>query len=371
MTNKIRKAIKTRKENLLLRLMENGSVLAKPMIRTDKIKYDYSDKIQGMNFGGIGVVLTFFENSGLVKLLDDNLNFFKIHKPYHESDHVLNLILNTLCGGECLDDLELLRNNPAYLDALGAVRIPDPTTAGDFLRRFDEDSIMELLKINNEINQRVWKFGNIKTKKEIGIIDIDGKLEKTFGECKEGIDMTYKGFWGFSNLLLTEATTGVHLYSICRPGNFLSQTDATKWINKGIKLVSDNFLKLYLRGDSAYSLTKNFDEWDRDLVTFTFGYDAHPNIVEIAKSIENKAWKRIYRTKIEGKTLREKKQRYKEQKVIEREYLNKRLEREYVSEIEYKPGKCKNNYRLIIVKKILKVSQGYLNLGKEIRYFLE
>ena len=140
MTNKIRKAIKTRKENLLLRLMENGSVLAKPMIRTDKIKYDYSDKIQGMNFGGIGVVLTFFENSGLVKLLDDNLNFFKIYKPYHESDHVLNLILNTLCGGECLDDLELLRNNPAYLDALGAVRIPDPTTAGDFLRRFDEDA---------------------------------------------------------------------------------------------------------------------------------------------------------------------------------------------------------------------------------------
>jgi len=225
------------------------------------------------------------------------------------------------------------------------------------------------LHVNNEINQRVWKFGNIKAKKEIGIIDVDGKLEKTYGECKEGIDMTYKGFWGFSNLLLTEATTGVHLYSICRPGNFVSHTDATQWINKGIKLAGNNFTKVYLRGDSDYSLTKHFDKWNENQVTFTFGYDAFKNLIEIGKSKTGRAWKRIYRQTIEGRTLREKKKRYKEQKVIEREYLNRRLKREYVCEVEYKPGNCKNTYRLIILKKVIKVSKGYLNLGPEIRYF--
>ena len=61
---------------------------------------------------------------------------FKIHLPYHESDHVLNLAYNALCDGRCLEDLELRRQDEAYLNLLGAERIPDPTTAGDFCRRF-------------------------------------------------------------------------------------------------------------------------------------------------------------------------------------------------------------------------------------------
>jgi hypothetical protein len=45
-----------------------------------------------------------------------------------------------------LEHLELLRNNEAYLNALGAQRIPDPTTAGDFCRRFSELSIHVLIE---------------------------------------------------------------------------------------------------------------------------------------------------------------------------------------------------------------------------------
>ena len=76
-------------------------------------------------------------------LIDDRhrLHLLKVHLPYHESDHVLNLAYNMLAGGKCLEDLELLRNDEVYLDALGAQRIPDPTTAGDFCRRFRERDI--------------------------------------------------------------------------------------------------------------------------------------------------------------------------------------------------------------------------------------
>ena len=65
----------------------------------------------------------------------DDLSQFKVHLPYHESDHVLNLADNALCGGTCLEDLELRRQDEAYSNLLGAQRIPDPTTAGDFCRR--------------------------------------------------------------------------------------------------------------------------------------------------------------------------------------------------------------------------------------------
>jgi hypothetical protein len=49
-----------------------------------------------------------------------HLQLFKVHLPYHESDHVLSLAYNALCGGTCLEDLELRRQDEAYLNLLGA-----------------------------------------------------------------------------------------------------------------------------------------------------------------------------------------------------------------------------------------------------------
>ena len=89
-----------------------------------------------MAYGGIGAMRLLAQKLGLAEAIDRRLHLLKIHLPYHESDHVLNLAYNALCDGDCLEDLELRRNDEVFLDALGARRIPDPTTAGDFCRRF-------------------------------------------------------------------------------------------------------------------------------------------------------------------------------------------------------------------------------------------
>ena len=77
--------------------------------------------------------------------LDETVQLLKRHVPYHESDHVLNIAYNALLGGLRLEDIELRRNDEVFLNALGAQRIPDPTTSGDFTRRFDEVSIEALM----------------------------------------------------------------------------------------------------------------------------------------------------------------------------------------------------------------------------------
>ncbi len=56
-------------------------------------------------------------------------------------------VYNILAGRTCLEDLELRRNDEAYLNALGAIRIPDLTTAGDFCRRFQTDEQVLLLMV--------------------------------------------------------------------------------------------------------------------------------------------------------------------------------------------------------------------------------
>src|SRR5437867_11417728 len=72
---------------------------------------------------------------GLAKDLDEHLQLLKVHLPYHESDHVLNIAYNILAGRERLEDIELRRQDENFLNGLGAERIPDPTTAGDLTRR--------------------------------------------------------------------------------------------------------------------------------------------------------------------------------------------------------------------------------------------
>jgi hypothetical protein len=109
----------------------------KPVFTASNIRYEIADRVRGLAYGGIGAMHLLARKIGLIDAMDKGLSLFKIHLPYHESDHVLNIAYNALCNGTCLQDIELRRNDAVFLDALGARRIPDPTTAGDFCRRFD------------------------------------------------------------------------------------------------------------------------------------------------------------------------------------------------------------------------------------------
>ncbi len=95
---------------------------------------------RGLSAGGIGAILLLAQKIELDKEIDRTLHLLKRHLPYHESDHVLNIAFNILVGGTRMEHLELRRNDEVYLDALGAKRIPDPTTAGDFCRRFTSEA---------------------------------------------------------------------------------------------------------------------------------------------------------------------------------------------------------------------------------------
>jgi hypothetical protein len=104
------------------------------MFAGSNIHYEMADKVQATGCGGIGAIHLLAQMIGLVGLLNEKVAVLKRHVPYHESDHILNLAYNILVGGMRLEDLELRRNDECFLNGLGAQRIPDPTTAGDFTR---------------------------------------------------------------------------------------------------------------------------------------------------------------------------------------------------------------------------------------------
>ena len=177
---------------------------ATPMYRATNIQYGHSDRVRGLTSGGIGVMHRLAQHTGLVAAIDRHVTVLKVHLPYHESDHVLGIAYNVLCGGTCLQDIEQRRQDEVYLDALGAQRIPDPTTAGDFCRRFDAASLEALQTAINETRVRVWQQQPAAFFDE-AVIDADGTLAETTGACKEGMDIAYTGVWGYHPLLVSLA----------------------------------------------------------------------------------------------------------------------------------------------------------------------
>jgi hypothetical protein len=187
------------------------------MFRASNIHYDLSERTRGLDTGGIGAMHRLARHTGLIEEIDQRVEVLKVHLPYHESDHVLNIAFNALCGGTCLEDLEWRRTNEVYLDALGAQRIPDPTTAGDFCRRFTAPDIEQLMTAINETRLRVWGQQPAEFLAEAKI-DADGTLAPTGGECKEGMDISYNGVWGYHPLVVSLANTGEPLYLVNRSG---------------------------------------------------------------------------------------------------------------------------------------------------------
>jgi len=183
----------------------------------------------------------------------------KVHLRYHESDHVLNLAYNVLCGGTRLEDIERLRHDTAYMNALGADLIPDPTTVGDFCRRFAVAEVTELMETINQVRPQLWTGRGRDLLGPIAYLDADGTIAPTTGSRKQGMDMSYKGIWGYAPLIVSLANTKEVLYLVNRPGNVPSHQDAAGWIDKAIDLVARHAERVCLRGDTDFSLTANPD----------------------------------------------------------------------------------------------------------------
>jgi hypothetical protein len=367
------KILRNRKRRIEYRLRHRDwANQDKPMFTARNIQYELAEKACGLGVGGIGAMHLLARRTGLIEAIDRHLHLLKVHKPYHESDHVLNIAYNALCNGTCLEDIERRRNDEVYLDALGAQRIPDPTTEGDFCRRFGVADIQALMGLINQVRVRIWR-AQPKTFRQQAILDADGTITPTTGECKQGMDISYDGQWGYHPLLISLANTGEPLFVVNRRGNRPSHEQAAEYIDRAIEVCRQGgFRRILVRGDTDFTQTKHLDRWDEQPdVVFLFGIDAMANLEEKADSLPPQAWKRLVRpAKYQVRTQeRARPDNVKGQIVRQREFKNIRLESEEVAEFAYRPTACRQDYRVVVVRKNLSVEKGEQVLFDEVRYF--
>ena len=346
---------------------------SKPIFRgCGNFHYELNNRINGSAFGGIPLLHKLAHDIGLVATINQRLHLLKLHMPYFDSDHVLNLAFIPLYNGTCLQDIELRRNDPAFLDALGAQRIPAPSTAGDYCRRFTTDHVNLLQDIFDDIRVRLWQQQPDDFRHQ-AILDVDGSLVGTNAECKKGMDIAYEGTWGYHPLIVSLANTREVLRIVNRSGNRPSHEGAADALDRAIaNCLRGGFASVLMRGDTDFSQTAHLDRWNADQrIRFIFGYDCMPNLRTLAAQLPVGSWTKLHRPpRYSVKTQpRQKPDKVKQQIVIERGYEVLRLKYEDVAEFNYRPTGCKQTYRMIVVRKNISKEQGGEWLFDLYRYF--
>jgi hypothetical protein len=343
-----------------------------PVLGRANIAYELSARAKATGHGGIGAIAKLIGDVGLAGEIDSSLELLKLHKPYYESDHVLNIADNALCGGQRLQDIEARRCDRVFLDGLGVESLPDPTTAGDFCRRFDAASIIALQEAINRARLKAWRCQPDAFFAQPAVIDADASIVATDAQTKAGMDISYNGTWGYSALLVSLANTKEPLFLGLLGANRPSHEGVIDYYDRAIALCRQaGFTEVRLRGDTDFSLTTEFDRWDADGVRFVFGYDAKANLVQAAERQAEDLYHELV-TQAERQiatTPRTRPSNVKDEIVRERNYKVLRQTAQDVVEFSYRPGNCKRDYRVVALRKNISVERGENVLFSEYRYF--
>jgi hypothetical protein len=343
-----------------------------------KVDIEVDQRSDVTPYGGLALFSGIVKRFRVAERLDDAVRVLKVHLPFHESDHILAIAANLFVGGTCIEDQANLQQSEAVCRLLGAVRVPDPTTAGDFLRRFDGPSLAALRRAHEQIGADVGRvLGRQRGKLPLATVDLDGHTKPVYGVKKEGADFNYKLQWSYHPLLVSLAQTGECLAIRNRPGNQRSSEGAAQVLDEVLPQLRERAAEVLVRGDS------DFDRQDlRDICKKHGAYVAivgreHTGRPEIAKAIPEtayrpfrpRAWRAVdERCRKPGMKARRRKPNLRRKRARERDYKELRLVEQEVAEVPYHPAGSSHTYRLIVRRQLIENHQGQRHLFDQHRY---
>jgi hypothetical protein len=287
--------------------------VAGAVMRMPKLHAEVEGRSEVTPYGGLLLFSDMVKRLGIAKLFDEHVHVFKIHLPYHESDHVLAQAMNLYVGGTCLEDMTELQHSEAVLRLVGACRLPDPTTGGDFLRRLresDPSGLPGLRRANDEAlgpthsrvlstpqppcqaQSQAWrklaqKGG--KRKRKLAIVDLDGHVKTLYGVQKEGADF-YKGTWCYQPVVATLAQSGECLGIRNQPGAVRASSGAPELLDTTLPRTKRHFVEVLVRGDSDFDRADVRNACERHGAHFAFVGREFRNRPGIAESIQESRW---------------------------------------------------------------------------------
>ena len=332
------------------------------------------------HYGGLVLAQQFIRRFRVAQRLDGALRLFKRHAPYHESDHVLALAYTLYADGTCLEDQAVLQGSEAVRRLVGACRIPDPTTAGDFLRRFKSTQDVEQLSgVIDELEEAVWsklagKLRRHRKKREFALVDLDGHVKPLYGVQKEGADFSYDGRWSYQPLVVSLAGSGECLKVVNQPGSARPSDAAAKAVREVLPRVRRHFRNAVVRGDTDFDRSDIFKAVMEEKAYFAIAARLYAKRAALVEAIAEENWKpfvpRAEREERSGSSRHGRTANYRRQKAAERGFRTLRTIAQWLSEIDYQPHGLEAACRMIVRRVLIEETDGQGALFKHFRYRL-
>ena len=323
-----------------------------------------------LGYAGIVPIRNLVERLDIASVLDSHISVLKRHNPYFESDHILNFVYNFLTGGEVINDIERLQEAKGILKVLGTERIPDPTTAGDFLVRFGTNDIENFQSAFEQMQDTAFSLLDRK-RKEVATIEHDSSIHQVYGEKKEGADYAYENTYSYTVQYVTLAETGDVLHQELRGGNRYSSYGLSEILPGILDRVGVHFTRLRYRADSASYDKAIVGPCEERGVEFYISADQTKKLMQEVLAIEEGDWKPFRGMKLAGKKKRSsgkkrKKRKNQKKKVQDRRKPNRqRRGKTEIASLFYQPVGWEKRYRYVIKRtEVLdKYGQQYLEDG--------
>jgi hypothetical protein len=352
---------------------EVGSGRDRPVLRHPKLRMS-SETSDATPYGGLALAASLVKSLDLARDLNRELSLLTSHRPYHESDHVLTHAYNLYAGGTCIEDIADLQTSEPVRRILGADRVPDPTTAGDFLRRFDAESLRSLDRVIDQAQEKVWKRRYGKKKAERAIVDLDSCVRPVYGDQKEGTDFTYKGSFGYHPLVISMAGTLECLRLVHRSGNEASAAGSEDHLRDLFPMLGRRFKQVIVRGDSAFANQAIFDACEEAGHSFAIVSAQQQNFASLFEALPGEAWK-PYRQRNQNEVpackRRKRGRNRRRERARARNKRDLQLTKQWIAEVPYRPTRSDRTYRLIArYQEIEEHEQGHLFMLTRFRFIL-
>ena len=189
---------------------------------------------------------------GIAELIDDRVRLptDAVGRAFPGAK-AMTVIGAMLAGGNCIDDVAVLRSGAAA-ELFDDTRAP--STIGTWLRGFIWATVRMLDAVSRQVLARAWQAGLGPDRDADLTIDFDSTICRVFGTAKQGAKFGYTHVRGYHPLLATLAQTGEVLSCRMRGGNAGAARGAGTFVRETIRRVRDAGATgaLTVRADSAF-----------------------------------------------------------------------------------------------------------------------
>lgn len=220
-----------------------------------------------------------FRSLGVPQSIGRQVRVKQRQRGYDEATMVESLGVLNAVGGECLEDLQRLREDEGLAELLGH-GIPSPEAARQFLYQFHSEEKIEAAKQQLELGAKAYipeengplaglgqvnreliqQLGKRCASEKIATVDQDATIIES---RKQEAKVTYEGERGYPPMLVLWAEMNVILADEFRDGNVGANQEVLRVARRALAALPETVEEYYYRGDAA-SYERELMDWLQD-----------------------------------------------------------------------------------------------------------